>query len=147
MSTRARIGMQHPDGMIRSIYVHSDGYPEHHGPLLLEHYTTAEQVTALLDLGDLSVLAEEIGDVQDFDAQYADDDPRQRWCLAYGRDRGERGVGARDHADVPAFLQAVEATGAEYAYLWRDGAWVVWARRGYAPEHWPEHALTEVVKG
>ena len=70
-----------------SIYTHWDGQPAHHGPILKRHYADEEAVRGLLALGDLSVLAPEPGEQQDFDSP---DHPC--WCLAYGRDRGEKDV-------------------------------------------------------
>ena len=57
MSTNSRIGILHEDGTTETIYCHWDGYPEHHMPILTEHYNTAEKVQALLALGDISILA------------------------------------------------------------------------------------------
>lgn len=72
MSTRARVGIVRPDGSILSIYTHSDGYISHHGPILLEHYDTAQKVLALIKMGDCSCLGETVDD-----------------CIFYKRDRGE----------------------------------------------------------
>lgn len=80
MSTRARIGIENDDGSVTSVYTHSDGYPEHHAPILAEHYGEASSVRELLALGDLSSLASSVGD-----------------CFAYGRDRAESDVGAETH--------------------------------------------------
>ena len=61
MATRSLIGKQNADGTITSIYCHFDGYPEHNGVILQEHYSTPVSVGELLALGNLSVLAEQIG--------------------------------------------------------------------------------------
>jgi hypothetical protein len=89
MATRSLIGKLNSDGTITSIYCHWDGYPSHNGVLLQEYWNTPYKVDQLLALGDLSSLGKEIGEQHDFNS------PRNRdWCTAYGRDRGERGVGA-----------------------------------------------------
>lgn len=72
MSTNASISIQHEDVTIATIYLHWDGYPEHAGNMLIEHYGSYDKAKALQDLGDLSVLAET---------------PEK--CVAYHRDRGE----------------------------------------------------------
>lgn len=83
MSTSANVGIVYEDGTIDTIYVHSDGYLEHTGKVLRENYTTPEQIKELMQLGDLSILGERIGEKQDF----------TKWdrvsCLAYHRDRNE----------------------------------------------------------
>ena len=47
MSTRSRIGILNPDGSTRTIYCHSDGYPEHQLPILTQHYSSIEKVEEL----------------------------------------------------------------------------------------------------
>ena len=70
MSTRSRIAKLNDDGSIRVIYCHSDGYLSYNGRILLEHYTDPAKVDALLDLGDISSLGEEIGEQHPFDPDY-----------------------------------------------------------------------------
>lgn len=111
METRARIGIVEPDGSVTSIYTHWDGYPDHHGPILLNHYTTEERVRALLALGDLSVLAEDVGEKHDFN------NPPEGVCNAYGRDLGEADTDARHSASVDDLKNIAE----EYTYLFRPG--------------------------
>lgn len=111
MGTRARIGIVEPDGSVTSIYTHWDGYPDHHGPILLNHYATEERVRALLTLGDLSVLDENLGEKHDFDIR------PKGVCTAYSRDRGEAGVDARRSASVDDLKEIAE----EYTYLFRPG--------------------------
>lgn len=86
MSTNARVGVENADGSITSIYTHWDGYPEHHGPILTEHYDSEDLARALVALGDLSILGVELGEEHDFDSH----DTSSPACLAYGRDRKEQ---------------------------------------------------------
>jgi hypothetical protein len=86
MATRSNIGVRNTDGTVDYIYCHFDGYPEHNGKILIEHYSNSNRVNELMKLGDLSVLGKFIGEKQDFDKRVRD------CCLAYGRDRGESGV-------------------------------------------------------
>ena len=118
MSTRSRIGIANEDGTVTSIYCHFDGYPEHNGRLLLEHWNDKYLVEHLMNLGDLSVLGKEIGERQNFNQPTSGN-----WCLAYGRDRGEQGVDAMEHHSVPYFLY----NGEEYNYLFQDGKWLCFA--------------------
>lgn len=118
MGTRSFIGKVQADGKVRAIYCHWDGYPSNNGVLLRDHYSDPVKVDALLDLGDLSYLAPEIGEKHDFDG------PRiEGQCLAYGRDRGEDGIEAKTYNTIPEFLRAAQEFGTEYAYLFSSGAW------------------------
>jgi hypothetical protein len=58
MATRSLIGMNLDNGITKIIYCHWDGYPEHVGELLVNDYNTPALITALMELGDLSSLAE-----------------------------------------------------------------------------------------
>lgn len=117
MATRSRIGIKREDGTIRSIYCHWDGYPEHNGNILNKHYTSVDKINQLLDLGDISVLAPEIGEKQDFSNRV------DNWVLAYNRDRGQENVKAAIHTTTKKFLDA----GEEYNYLFENGKWTVFS--------------------
>src|SRR6516162_476017 len=121
MSTNARIGYVTDHGDVRSIYTHWDGYPTHHGRILIEHYTNPDQVRALLDLGDLSSLGKTLGKKHDFDAHRGDET-----CNAYDRDRGEEDVSAKTH-DRDSWPDC----GQEWEYLF------VWPGRWEYRETWP----------
>lgn len=94
---------------VESVYCHFDGYPSGVGRTLLEHWTDPEKVNRLIALGDLSVLGAEIGKRHDFDSHlgtynYETGEREgssvpagENWTLAYGRDRGEKGVGSVTH--------------------------------------------------
>lgn len=115
MATRSRIGIENADGTFTSIYCHWDGYPNHNGRILIEHYTDEAKIRQLMALGDLSTLGTEIGEKHDFN------ESNKRWCTAYGRDRGEENVSSMVHEDEAAFLACAE----EYTYLFRNGEWLV----------------------
>mgnify|MGYP003340256502 CR=1 FL=1 len=66
MATRSYIGLRNTDGTVDYIYCHYDGYPRGVGETLTKHYTTYDKVKALIALGDLSALGNEIGEKQDF---------------------------------------------------------------------------------
>jgi hypothetical protein len=51
MSTRAHIGIMDNKKNFEIIFTHWDGYPSHHGPILLNHYTNAKMVRLLLSMG------------------------------------------------------------------------------------------------
>jgi hypothetical protein len=120
MSTRSRIAFKREDGLISSIYCHSDGYPKHNGKILQENYQDVNKIKQLIVLGSLSILGPEIGDIQDFN------NPKDRnWCLFYGRDRGEKNTEHHNHKTVEELIDAASSSWGEYVYLFEDGEWKV----------------------
>lgn len=113
MATRSLIGRQNSDGTITNIYCHFDGYPEHNGVILQEHYSGPLKVDELIALGNLSVLREEIGTKQDFN----DYNPNSNMCLAYGRDRGESNQQAQTNSSKDFFSTD---HGVDYLYLYNS---------------------------
>jgi hypothetical protein len=119
MGTRARIAYELPSGKFKSIYTHWDGYPSHHGDILMNHYKDAAKVRKLIALGDLSTLAAEIGDKHDWD------NSPKGVCNAYGRDRGEAGVGPKISVNLNALNALTQNCGGEYLYVFKGGEWFV----------------------
>ncbi len=117
MATRSNIAYKTPEGKIRSVYCHWDGYPEHNGEMLRRHYTDLAKVQALVELGSISSLGSELGEKQDFDDRSTQKD---EWTLAYHRDRGEELV-VSEYDDIPSWIDDME----EYAYLYTDNGWIV----------------------
>lgn len=102
MSTNATIIVQRAGaGLLEfaSIYTHWDGYPSHHGPILLENYNTYEKVVELIKLGQISELHATLEDT-----------------VSYHRWRGEE-------KNINVSSNLGDHTDMEYAYLFRDGAW------------------------
>lgn len=60
MSTHAFIGVVENTGTLKYVYNHSDGYPSYLGKMLLKHYNTPELATALVNLGDISMVRERL---------------------------------------------------------------------------------------
>ena len=118
MATRSTIAMEQPDGRVMQIYCHWDGYLDHNGRILLENYQDRAKVLALMLLGDISSLREDIGMAHSFDDRYADSDPRSRWCVSYGRDRGETGATARTFANFAEYAKNHQHE--EYEYILRQ---------------------------
>lgn len=125
MSTRSVIGLERPDGSIKCVYCHFDSYPSHHGPILLLGYPTADEVEALLEGGDISILGNVPGLVQDFRQ------PQPGWTLYYGRDREEEGTEARVCKGSEAMLDLAAHSGVDGAFLLdKEGTWL------YQPVNW-----------
>ena len=56
MGTRSRIGLALGPDQIVSVYCHYDGYIQHNGRKLVEHFNTKELVEELINGGDMSSL-------------------------------------------------------------------------------------------
>jgi hypothetical protein len=109
MATRSTIAIKTEDG-IKAIYAHWDGYIEHNGRILREQYKTAEQVNALVELGDISQLG------LDLDL-----------TVAYARDRGENfaNVSAQTFASIAEWVEYFAGSYCEFFYLFDGQDWIV----------------------
>ena len=128
MGTRSRIGVMHGD-KVKSIYCHWDGYLEHNGHILQEHYDSA-RANNLVALGDLSSLRANIGEQHAFSQFELPADEVEAFkaltedmCTFYGRDRGEKGVEFKVAQTFDEFLEQCDNCGAEYYYIMKDGVW------------------------
>ena len=127
MGTRSRIGVMHGD-KVKSVYCHWDGYLEHNGRILQEHYDSAK-ANHLVALGDLSSLKPEIGEEHPFGYHGTDMSAAEYntkfsdMCTFYGRDRGETGTDFKVTHTFAEFLEQADGCGAEYYYIMRDGVW------------------------
>ena len=103
MATRSLIGIK-LDNIVKTIYCHWDGYPEHNGKLLVENYSTPAAITELMELGDLSTL-----------------DITPDKCKAYHRDRNEPWgmVEARD-VEYDNLAAVADDYGADYVYVYNN---------------------------
>ena len=129
MGTRSRIGVMHGD-VVKSVYCHWDGYLEHNGAILQEHYDSAK-ANNLVALGDISNLGPEIGEEHPFnrfDTDISDavwESKYGNMTTFYGRDRGESGTEWKVAHTFDEFLAQAENCGAEFYYIMRDGVWYV----------------------
>jgi hypothetical protein len=120
MATRSAIGYKTPEGKVRAIYAHWDGYPAGVGRTLETHYQQARKIAQLVELGDVSVVDAEIGVQVDFDDRAA----QEGQCVFYGRDRGESGVETKEFDTVGDFVDYYEGAGCEYFYLRSNADWI-----------------------
>jgi len=109
MSTNSDIAVQMHDGTEKIIYCHWNGYISHNGNILNQYYNTQEKVEALIELGDLSVLAPST----ECPPGHTFITPMKGCCVAYGRDRGEKNRKARTCGDV-----RIRRAQQEYMYYW-----------------------------
>ena len=151
MGTRSRIGVMHGN-KVKSIYCHWDGYLEHNGAILQEHYDSAK-ANNLVALGDLSSLRPNIGEKHAFSQFELPADEVEAFkaltedmCTFYGRDRGEKGVEFKVAQTFAEFLEQAEGCGAEYYYIMRDGVWYVGDTYEGTPLSYRLTALTDVLQ-
>jgi hypothetical protein len=128
MATRSTIAMEQPDGRVMQIYCHWDGYLDHNGRILQEHYRDRAKVLALMLLGDISSLRPEIGQAHDFDGEI-----KEPWCTAYGRDRGEADTSARVFQNFEDYRENHQYEEFEYVFRTDDQWYVSQYERGYEP--------------
>ena len=119
MATRSRIAIESKEGKVKSTYCHWDGYPEHNGKILFEHYQDVEKLTKLIELGHISILAPELRT----DKPHTFNNPAEGVVVAYGRDRGEEDVEFDYHANAQDFFN-VDIQ--QWGYLLtKEGVWKV----------------------
>lgn len=110
MSTRAAIGMEMPNGTVKAIYLHNDGYPAYAGAILAGYYKTPEQVWELIALGEISSLGIGISNEQGTEA--------------YTRDFGDEPVDPKEFRNAETFWKAgLEYFNVEWLYLYQNGKW------------------------
>ena len=119
MATRSNIAYKTPEGKIRSVYCHWDGYPAHNGEMLVRNYQQARKIAQLVELGQISSLGEDVFPTPN--SGHSFDSPEEGVTVFYGRDRGEKLVGTQEYDDIPSWIDDME----EYAYLWNGREWLV----------------------
>ncbi len=123
MATRSVIGVMHGD-KCKAVYCHWDGYLDHNGRILLEHYDSPK-ANNLVALGDISSLGSEIGEKHDFDVRFTEGAIGENWTKFYGRDRGEDGVDFKVFQNYDELLDFADDTLAQFYYIMKDGVWYV----------------------
>ena len=131
MATRARIGIQLSDDSILSVYHHWDGYPEWLGRILKTHYTDKDQVSELIDGGDMSSCWTNCG---------WQNETRPETGPQYYSERGEDCPPRLDD-NVVEFL----SDGEEFAYIFRNGEWICYNMNQFDDNKLPE--IVEIPSG
>lgn len=151
MATRSTIALEFADGTVQQVYCHWDGYLEHNGKILKEHYSDPFKLRDLIDLGSLSSLAPEVGVAHPF-GHFGTEMTQEQYsekfgdmCTFYGRDRGESNTEPNFFKDLKDYYENCQ--GEEYDYILspRDGK-PQWYVRFYSTQgNWIplEHAFEE----
>ena len=109
MSTRSNIAIELPDGKVKAIYVHSDGYPNGVGHCLLKYWRFQPQVETLFKYGNASSLGSTLKE-----------------CSFYTRDWGRDEEDARTYNNEWCFLNALSGDiFIEFIYLFKKDKWYV----------------------
>jgi hypothetical protein len=143
MATRSTIALEFADGTVEQVYCHWDGYLEHNGEILRDHYSDPFVLRDLIDMGDMSSLGTQIGQAHPFSPHSSPEDSKAYeeakaagYCTFYARDRGETGTGAKKFADFEDYRKNHQYE--EYEYILRNingkATWFVDDHgRGYVP--------------
>ena len=139
MGTRSTIALEFADGTVQQVYCHWDGYLDHNGAILKEHYSDPFKLRELIDLGDLSSLRPTIGEKHSFSQFELPEAERKAFeklvenmCTFYTRDRGET-CPARKYKNVTEYF--VEGQQEEYDYILRNVEGIAtWAVRCYTTD-------------
>ncbi len=125
MATRSTIAIEYADGTVGMVYCHWDGYLEHNGKILRDHYSNPFILRDLIDLGDISSLGPKIGTkhaFSQFDLPAEEVEAYKKltedMTTFYGRDRGETQVNARYFKDFQEYAR--EHQREEYSYILRN---------------------------
>lgn len=122
MSTRSYIAKQISKNQYKTIYCHSDGYLTHNGAMLFDHYSDADKLDELLNLGDISYLAPNINPDPSMPHSFKYDERQDGVIVAYGRDRGDKDVEAKMFSQ-----RQLTSTDTWCAYIYvfnKDNQWV-----------------------
>ena len=139
MGTRSTIALEFADGTVQQVYCHWDGYLEHNGAILRDHYSDPFVLRDLIDMGDMSSLGKVIGEAHPFspfltkNKELSDEENdcleaeakalyeaarEAGYCTFYARDRGETGVSAKKFADFEDYRKNHQYE--EYEYILRN---------------------------
>jgi len=143
MGTRSTIGIEMPDHTVVSVYCHWDGYVEHNGRILVQHYQNREDVQELIDGGGISSLRtrgtwDHSSALRDENGEYISDaagylkyeNDREPQPLYY-TERGEELDIA--HTSFDEFVSG-KLGGEEYAYLYDlNGNWKAYKTGLFSP--------------
>jgi hypothetical protein len=120
MGTRSAIGVMHGD-VCKAIYCHYDGYPEHNGRILLDHYTS-ERANALVSHGNMSILGKEIYPEDDLPV-HSFGNRQADVCVFYNRDRGDYNETWQVCTSFEDMLD--QFSHCQFFYVMQDGVWYV----------------------
>ena len=114
MSTRSNIVYDTGDA-VRAVYCHHDGYLDHNGRILFEHYNSEDKVEALIELGDFTSLKPTI------------EETRKKVMRSHSFE-------PEVYRTLDQYMYQVDGCHIEYIYLWDKYMW--WVSRSIALNLW-----------
>ena len=115
MSTRSNIVYDTGDS-VRAVYCHHDGYLDHNGRILFDHYNSEDKVEALIELGDFTSLKPTVEETRE----------KTMRSVSFESDRGFR--------TLDQYMHQVDGSDIEYIYLWDKYMW--WISRNIEINLW-----------
>ena len=106
MSTRSNI-VYDTGNSVRAVYCHHDGYLDHNGRILFEHYNSEDEVEALIELGDFTSLKPTVEETRE----------KTMRSVSFESDRGFR--------TLDQYMHQVDGSDIEYIYLWDKYMWMI----------------------
>ena len=130
MSTRSFIAQEVNSEMVEGIYCHWDGGLSWVGEILNEHYQDPKKVNALMKLGNISSLQQNLIPKT---KHHSFDHPEKDVTVAYGRDRREKDQMSVFFSRNFSIQKACPYFDVEWFYLFKNNQWYV---RFYDWEDW-----------
>jgi len=118
MGTRSNIGYENKNKNVNFMYCHYDGYLDHNGRMLLEHYNSEEDAQDLVDNGYASSLQPTVKEINEKRVHF---------------DKPEA------YKSLGNYMRNVDTLFIEFIYLWRNNQWwVAWNSSVETPEGFNE---------
>jgi len=120
-------------GKVKEIYNHMSAHLMYTGRVLHDFYKTKEQVSELVENGDLYCIGYSTNQVPDDklnDEVYRNGN---KHCTFYIRDRNDKSQKrkTREHDDLNHAIETLDKNPQQFTYIWKDGKWYyrLWRRR------------------
>jgi hypothetical protein len=112
MSTRSNIAYEE-DGVVKVAFFRQDGYLDHTGRMLFDHYNSFEKAKELVELGSYQSIKPEINDISLYSAITRPPDT---------------------YRSIRSYMHHVDAQEIEYIYMWEKKMW--WIARSISINTW-----------
>tara|TARA_R110000824_G_scaffold386613_1_gene581594 strand:- start:547 stop:966 length:420 start_codon:yes stop_codon:yes gene_type:complete len=112
MSTRSNIVLLKENGACSAVYCHYDGYLEHNGKMLVDNYTSTEDVRALVAMGNIRSLKPTLDEMVEEDYE----EPPQNF------------------KSLRAYMSQVDTLFIEFIYMWSEENESWWVSRSVSKE-------------